>query len=119
MPKNLFAVLKGFLLSVILLISLIIFGALALAFTPLGEEIIALVMNIGRYVCVFLGAMTAAFTNGSRGLWQGLAVGAVFFIFFILCRTLMALPAAGILTAGAIFLLCGALGGVAGIMLVK
>ena len=119
MPKNILAILKGFFVSVILLIVLIFLGTLALAFTPLEEQQLAIGMSIGRFLCVFAGAAVAAHANGRMGLWQGLGVSGMFIVFFILCRLFLALGLNNMVFISAMFLLAGALGGLAGILLVK
>lgn len=119
MPRNILTILKGFFVSVILFMVLISLGAVFLAFTPLGEPQTAFVINIGRFLCVFAGAAVAAHANGRMGLWQGLGVSGMFIVFFILCRLFLALGLNNMVFISAMFLLAGALGGLAGILLVK
>jgi len=112
------AVLKGTMIVLIVLVIMSALTGLIYYFSALSEKTISLAASVILFAGIFTGSASGARQAGCKGLFHGLAVGAISFLLIFLVAFLL-------LPGGIIFkslvsklllsLVAGALGGILGV----
>lgn len=84
------SVRRGIITALSTALILILLFALLFHFTPLSESLLPLMSLLILIVSVFFGSMVGAREAGIRGLFHGLIIGSIFFIFIAIISAFIA-----------------------------